>query len=120
MPPGYSERVAQAVQSPQAMPEDADLGNPQALAAMRPGAAAMQGSICFPAARLVGPAGRVIGVDMSHEMLTKARVNAEHLGAANVASSRRGRAPADRRQQGRRGDLELRHQLGSRQAASLP
>jgi arsenite methyltransferase len=32
----------------------------------------------------VGPAGRVVGVDMTHEMHAKARANAERLGAANV------------------------------------
>jgi ubiquinone/menaquinone biosynthesis C-methylase UbiE len=39
---------------------------------------------CFLAARQVGPAGRVIGVDMTHEMLAKARANALRVGAANV------------------------------------
>jgi arsenite methyltransferase len=39
---------------------------------------------CFLAARQVGPAGRVIGVDMTHEMLAKARANAERVGAGNV------------------------------------
>jgi ubiquinone/menaquinone biosynthesis C-methylase UbiE len=39
---------------------------------------------CLLAARQVGPAGRVIGVDMTHEMLAKARANAGAVGAANV------------------------------------
>ena len=39
---------------------------------------------CFLAAQQVGPEGRVIGVDMTHEMLAKARDNAARIGAANV------------------------------------
>jgi SAM-dependent methyltransferase len=39
---------------------------------------------CFLAAREVGLAGRVIGVDMTPEMLAKARAAAKRLGAANV------------------------------------
>jgi ubiquinone/menaquinone biosynthesis C-methylase UbiE len=52
------------------------------------------GKICFIAAQVVGPAGRVIGVDMTSEMLAVARRNApvvaERLGYANV-EFRRGR-----------------------------
>jgi arsenite methyltransferase len=46
------------------------------------------GKICFIAAQVVGPQGRVIGVDMTDEMLEVARRNArivaERLGHANV------------------------------------
>ena len=38
---------------------------------------------CFLAAGQVGPAGKVIGVDMTHEMLKKARENAAKIGAQN-------------------------------------
>jgi SAM-dependent methyltransferase len=52
------------------------------------------GKICFIAAQVVGPAGRVIGVDMTPEMLAVARRNAPvvagRLGYANV-EFRRGR-----------------------------
>jgi arsenite methyltransferase len=52
------------------------------------------GKICFIAAQVVGPAGRVIGIDMTDEMLQVARRNApvvaERLGFANV-EFRRGR-----------------------------
>lgn len=52
------------------------------------------GKICFIAARVVGPSGRVIGVDMTDEMLEVARRNApvvaERLGYANV-TFRKGR-----------------------------
>jgi len=39
---------------------------------------------CFLAARQVGDTGRVIGVDMTHEMLAKARANTARLGATTV------------------------------------
>ena len=39
---------------------------------------------CFLAARKVGKTGRVIGVDMTPEMLAKARENAKKAGATNV------------------------------------
>src|SRR5437773_5956976 len=46
------------------------------------------GKICFIAAQIVGPRGKVIGVDMTDEMLEVARRNApvvaEGLGYANV------------------------------------
>ncbi len=84
---GYSEAELAAV------PEGSNLGlgcgNPQAIAALRPGEVAVDlgsgaGFDCFLAARQVGPAGRVIGVDMTHEMLKKARDNAVKVEAANV------------------------------------
>ena len=76
-----------------AVPDGANLGlgcgNPQAIAAMRPGEVVVDlgsgaGFDCLLAARQVGPAGRVIGVDMTHEMLAKARANAARVGATNV------------------------------------
>src|SRR5258705_11740149 len=46
------------------------------------------GKICFIAAQIVGPKGKVIGVDMTDEMLEVARRNApivaERIGYANV------------------------------------
>jgi arsenite methyltransferase len=76
-----------------AVPDGANLGlgcgNPQAIAAMKPGEVVVDlgsgaGFDCLLAARQVGPTGRVIGVDMTHEMLKKARENAARVGAANV------------------------------------
>ena len=84
---GYSETELAAV------PEGANLGlgcgNPQAIAAMQPGEIVVDlgsgaGFDCFLAARQVGDAGQVIGVDMTHEMLKKARDNAARIGAHNV------------------------------------
>jgi SAM-dependent methyltransferase len=76
-----------------AVPDGANLGlgcgNPHAIAALRPGETVIDlgsgaGFDCFLAARQIGPAGRVIGVDMTHEMLAKARANAKTVGAATV------------------------------------
>jgi SAM-dependent methyltransferase len=84
---GYSDAELAAV------PEGANLGlgcgNPQAMAAMQPGEVVVDlgsgaGFDCFLAARQVGEAGHVIGVDMTHEMLNKARDNAARIGAGNV------------------------------------
>jgi SAM-dependent methyltransferase len=84
---GYSETELAAV------PEGANLGlgcgNPQAIAALKPGEVVIDlgsgaGFDCFLAAGQVGPSGQVIGVDMTHEMLKRARENAAKIGAANV------------------------------------
>ncbi len=84
---GYSAEELAAV------PDGANLGlgcgNPQAIAAMQPGEVVVDlgsgaGFDCLLAARQVGAAGRVIGVDMTHEMLKKARDNAAKVAAANV------------------------------------
>ncbi|MGE5270763.1 MAG: arsenite methyltransferase [Thiohalocapsa sp.] len=84
---GYSDAELAAI------PEGANLGlgcgNPQAIAAMKPGETVVDlgsgaGLDCFLAAQQVGSAGRVIGVDMTHEMLKKSRQNAVTLGAQNV------------------------------------
>ena len=64
-------------------------GNPQAIAALKPGETVLDlgsggGFDCFLAARQVGPKGNVIGVDMTPEMLSKARRNAVEGGFGNV------------------------------------
>ena len=84
---GYSEGELAAT------PDGANLGlgcgNPSAIAAMRPGEVVLDlgsgaGFDAFLAARQVGGQGRVIGVDMTHEMLKKARDNARKLDLTNV------------------------------------
>ena len=74
-------------------PEGADLGlgcgNPQAIASLKPGERVLDlgsggGFDCFLAARSVGEMGGVIGVDMTHEMLTLARANAAKSEYRNV------------------------------------
>ncbi|HKJ27524.1 MAG TPA: arsenite methyltransferase [Anaerolineales bacterium] len=64
-------------------------GDPITLAALSPGQTVLDlgsggGIDCFLAARRVGPTGRVIGVDMTPEMLEKARENQKKLEASNT------------------------------------
>ena len=64
-------------------------GNPVAIASLQEGQTVLDlgagaGFDCFLAARAVGLGGRVIGVDMTYEMLAKARANARKNGFANV------------------------------------
>ncbi len=75
------------------LPEGADLGlgcgNPTAILGLRPGQVVLDlgsgaGIDCFLAAKKVGARGSVIGVDMTPEMLTKARENARNGGYRNV------------------------------------
>ncbi|HYF76982.1 MAG TPA: arsenic resistance N-acetyltransferase ArsN2 [Symbiobacteriaceae bacterium] len=84
---GYSAEELAAV------PEGANLGlgcgNPQAIASIQPGETVVDlgsgaGFDAFLAARQVGERGRVIGVDMTPEMLAKARQNARSAGFTNV------------------------------------
>ena len=84
---GYSDEDIGAV------PEGANLGlgcgNPVALASLKEGEVVLDlgaggGFDCFLAAEKVGKKGKVIGVDMTPEMIDKARDNARRGGYANV------------------------------------
>lgn len=84
---GYSAEELAAV------PEGANMGlgcgNPHAIAALKTGETVLDlgaggGFDCFLAAKQVGPAGRVIGVDMTPDMVSKARANARQLELDNV------------------------------------
>jgi arsenite methyltransferase len=84
---GYSEEDLASA------PEGANLGlgcgNPQAIADLRPGEVVVDlgagaGFDCFLAARAVGLEGAVIGVDMTPEMVSKARENARRADRQNV------------------------------------
>ena len=84
---GYTEAELQAV------PEDANLGlgcgNPTAIASLEPGQTVLDlgsgaGIDCFLAAKQVGATGKVIGVDMTPEMIARARANAEEGDYRNV------------------------------------
>lgn len=84
---GYSEEELRAV------PEGANLGlgcgNPVAIASLREGEVVLDlgagaGFDCFLAADRVGKKGKVIGVDMTPEMVEKARENAANGGYKNV------------------------------------
>jgi arsenite methyltransferase len=64
-------------------------GNPLAFAGVRPGQVVLDigsgaGIDCFLAAEKVGPAGKVIGLDMTPEMIERARQNASEAGVTNV------------------------------------
>ena len=84
---GYSKEDLDRV------PEGSNLGlgcgNPVAIASLRPGETVVDlgsggGFDCFLASKEVGEAGQVIGVDMTAEMVSKARKNAEKMGTSNV------------------------------------
>jgi len=84
---GYSSEELAAV------PNGANLGlgcgNPQAIAGLKTGETVLDlgsggGFDCFLAARQVGPTGRAIGVDMTPQMVSKARENARKAGVTNV------------------------------------
>src|SRR5215213_5151683 len=92
-PDAKSLQMGYSAEELAAVPEGANLGlgcgNPQAIADLKPGETVIDlgsgaGFDCFLAAGQVGPEGSVIGVDMTHEMLKKARDNALRLGAGNV------------------------------------
>jgi SAM-dependent methyltransferase len=74
-------------------PENANMGlgcgNPVALASLKPGETVVDlgsggGFDCFLAAKQVGESGQIIGVDMTPDMITTARMNAEKIGSKNV------------------------------------
>ncbi len=75
------------------VPEESNLGlgcgNPTALAGLKKGETVLDlgagaGIDCFLASNKVGPSGRVIGVDMTPEMIDRARENARKKGYTNV------------------------------------
>jgi arsenite methyltransferase len=84
---GYSTEDASV--APEAANLGLGCGNPLAIASLKNGQVVLDlgsgaGFDCFLAARAVGKGGRVIGVDMTHEMLRKARENAQKNGFTNV------------------------------------
>lgn len=84
---GYDEADIEAV--PGTCSLGLGCGNPVALASLREGETVLDlgsggGFDCFLAAQRVGPKGRVIGVDMTPEMVQQARHNAREMAASNV------------------------------------
>ncbi|MCI0526250.1 MAG: arsenite methyltransferase, partial [Nitrospira sp.] len=84
---GYSDEELKAI------PDEANLGlgcgNPTALASLKEDEVVLDlgsgaGLDCFLAALKVGPKGRVIGVDMTPEMIERANENAKRNGVQNV------------------------------------
>ncbi len=64
-------------------------GNPKAIASLQSGETVLDlgsggGFDCFLASKEVGESGQVIGIDMTPEMVSKARANAEKTGQQNV------------------------------------
>jgi len=88
-----SQAIGYSLEEIKVVPEGANLGlgcgNPQAIAALKPGETVLDlgsgaGFDAFLAARQVGSSGSVIGVDMTPEMVAKARSNAAKAGLQNV------------------------------------
>ena len=90
---GISQQIGYSSSELESVPEGADLGlgcgNPVALASLREGETVIDlgsgaGLDCFLAAKKVGASGKVIGVDMTSEMLDKARANCRKSNYKNV------------------------------------
>jgi SAM-dependent methyltransferase len=88
-----SKRIGYSEQEISSVPEGANLGlgcgNPVALASLKKGETVLDlgsggGFDCFLAANRVGNGGKVIGVDMTPEMIDKARENARKSKYRNV------------------------------------
>jgi arsenite methyltransferase len=89
----YSKKIYEAPEA-EALPSEVTglslgCGDPVTLAQLKPGQVVLDlgsggGIDCFLAAQRVGAAGRVIGVDMTAEMLEQARANKARMGADNV------------------------------------
>ncbi len=89
----YSKELGYTQEELESVPEGCNMGlgcgNPQAMASLKQGEIVLDlgaggGFDAFLAAKQVGPSGKVFGVDMTPEMLSKARVNAIKSGYRNV------------------------------------
>ena len=85
---GYDNNVLDALPD-RAVESFAGVGNPFSLRRLQAGEHVLDigsgaGFDSFIAATHIGPTGRVVGIDMTQEMLTKARTTAEQLRFANV------------------------------------
>ncbi len=90
---GLSSKMGYCRQDMAEVPDGADMGlgcgNPGAIACLQEGEIVLDlgsggGFDCFLAARAVGEKGLVIGVDMTPEMVSRARANAEKSHFSNV------------------------------------
>ena len=84
---GYPEELARVPES--AVESFAGVANPFSLGRLRPGERVLDlgsgaGTDSLVAAQMVGDRGRVTGIDMTPEMVAKARSAAAELGAGNV------------------------------------
>lgn len=89
----YSQALGYSQHQLESVPEGANLGlgcgNPQTIASLKAGEVVLDlgsgaGFDCFLAAQAVGATGKVIGVDMTPEMLAKARQNLLCSGLNNI------------------------------------
>jgi arsenite methyltransferase len=85
---GYDETVVAELPD-SAVEAFAGVGNPFSMGAFKSGEHVVDlgsggGFDCFIAARQVGPQGRVVGIDMTDEMLARSRQAAATLGLSNV------------------------------------
>ena len=85
---GYTREELDAL-PPEAVINSFGCGNPLAFAGVQPGQVVLDigsgaGIDCLIAAEKVGPTGRVIGLDMTPEMIERGRGNAREAGALNV------------------------------------
>lgn len=90
---GYSQELGYSEEELNSAPEGCNMGlgcgNPQAIASLKQGEVVLDlgaggGFDAFLAAKQVGPKGKVYGVDMTPEMLSKARASAVKEGYHNV------------------------------------
>lgn len=84
---GYSDTQLQSI--PQEANFGVSCGNPTAMASLKEGEVVVDlgsggGLDVFLAAQKVGPTGRAIGIDMTPDMIERARANAQKMGAENV------------------------------------
>ena len=92
-PEHISKKVGYTEEQIGAVPAGSNLGlgcgNPIAFASLKEGETVLDlgsgaGFDCFLASKIVGPQGKVIGVDMTAEMVARAGANANHGGYSNV------------------------------------
>ena len=85
---GYDDAIV-APMPDAAVESFAGVANPFSLRALAPGERVVDlgsggGFDCFVAAAQVGPSGRIVGIDMTEEMLAKSRATAKDMGLDNV------------------------------------
>ncbi|MCJ7445444.1 MAG: arsenite methyltransferase [Methanotrichaceae archaeon] len=93
LPDEISKRLGYTEEEIRAAPPESNLGlgcgNPVALASLKEGEIVLDtgsgaGFDCFLASTQVGPKGKIIGVDMTTEMVERARANAKNGGFTNI------------------------------------
>src|SRR5204862_5228814 len=119
---GYPAELANVPEA--AVESFAGVANPWQLGRLAPGERVLDlgsgaGTDSLIAAQMVGDQGPVTGIDMTPEMLAKARAAAAEMDAATRVRRERGGATAVPRHELRRRDLERRHRPDPRQGRRL-